>query len=163
MKDIIIRLQKISLFSSIKNNEDALNKIAKIIKIENFSQSNTIIKEGDIGDKMYILNRGEVKIEKKTLSNDQFTVVILKQDQNVFFGEIALMDNDLRSASVIAMTDIECYTIKKDDFEDLCKNNPEIGYHIIKEMAKSLSVRIRKATLDNANLIEALVSDEISS
>jgi CRP/FNR family transcriptional regulator, cyclic AMP receptor protein len=108
---------------------------------------------------MYILNSGSVKVEKFTLDKEKFTVVNLKDDMNVFFGEVALMDNDLRSASVYAITAIECFVIKKEDFEKLCDDNNTIGYYITKEIAKSLSLRLRRVTMDNVNLIAALIND----
>lgn len=160
--NIIERLKRISIFSDIRDNDKILEKISRIIKTENYKSGECIIIEGEVGDKMYILNKGSVKIEKKTLYNDSFVVDILYENMNVFFGEIALMDNDLRSATVAAVTDTECYVIKKDDFEILCRENPEIGYYIIKEIAKSLALKFRKINQDNVNLINAIISDEIS-
>ncbi len=158
--NIIERLKTISIFSDIKDNSLILEKISSIIKTENYKTGESIIIEGEVGDKMYILNKGSVKIEKKTLYKDSFVVDILYDNMNVFFGEIALMDNDLRSATVVALTDTECYIIKKDDFENLCTEKPEIGYYIIKEIAKSLALKFRKINQDNVNLINAIISDE---
>ncbi len=161
--NIIDRLKTISLFADIRDDDEMLTKICTIIKKENFKAGACIIKEGEIGDKMYILNRGSVKIEKQTIYNDSFVVDILHDDMNIFFGEIALMDNDFRSASVVAFTDTECFVIKKGDFEKLCRENPEIGYYIIKEIAKSLSLKFRKINQDNVNLINAIIRDENDS
>ena len=158
--NIIERLENVSLFNGIKNDKTALQKIAAIIKIENYPANTYIIKEGESGNKMFILDRGKVRVEKSTLANDTYTVVNLTDDMNAFFGEIALMDNDVRSASVYTLTDSECYVIKKDDFDKLCENNNNIGYYIIKEIAKSLSVNLRKMTIDRANLIHALVNND---
>ncbi len=158
--NIIERLKTISIFSDIKDNDSMLEKISGIITTENYKSGDCIIIEGEVGDKMYILNKGSVKIEKKTLYNDSFVVDILHDNMNVFFGEIALMDNDFRSATVAVVTDTECYVIKKDDFEKLCSENPEIGYFIIKQIAKSLALKFRKINSDNVNLINAIISDE---
>jgi len=160
---VIKRLKGISIFAEIKNKKNSLEQLSRIIKIEKFKPNSYIIKEGEYGDSMYILNKGTVNIVKKTLSNDSFVVDILHENRNVFFGEIALMDNELRSASVIARTPTECYVIKKKDFEKLCKNNPELGYYIIKEIAKSLSARLRKLSQDNVNLITAIIGNEKDS
>jgi CRP-like cAMP-binding protein len=158
--NIIERLKTISLFSGIKNNDDMLAKISGIIKKENYKEGSCIIREDEVGDKMYILNKGTVKIEKNTLYKDSFVIDILRDDMNVFFGEIALMDNELRSASVISVTETECFVIKKCDFEKFCSDNPGIGYYIIKEIAKSLSLKFRKINQDNVNLINAIICDE---
>lgn len=162
IENIIKRLKGISIFAEIKNKKDFLEHLSSIIKIENFKANSYIIKEGEYGDKMYILNKGTVNVVKKTISNDSFVMDILQENRNVFFGEIALMDNELRSASVIAQTPTECYVIKKKDFEKLCKSNPELGYYIIKQIAKSLSARLRKLSQDNVSLITAVIGNEES-
>jgi CRP/FNR family transcriptional regulator, cyclic AMP receptor protein len=155
--DTLSRLQTISLFSALKQDRERLEKIADLIKVEEFPPDTCIIKEGETGDTMYILNKGSVRVEKQTLSEDKFTVINLEDTMNIFFGEVALMDNDVRSASVFTITDVECFVLKKNDFEQLCEADPRIGYHVVKEIVKSLSSRLRKTTLDSVHLIAALV------
>lgn len=160
--EIIERLKTISILSKIKDNELALGRIASIIKIKKFSANTYIIREGEDGYEMFILNKGEVRIEKSTLSNDTFTILNLNETMNVFFGEVALMDNDVRSASVVALGETECFVINKKDFDELCADYPDIGFYIVKEIAVSLSTRLRKTSLDNVNLIGALISDDLN-
>lgn len=154
---IVSRLQQVSLFKEIKDNKDALEKIVSIITIRRFAHGDKIIKEGDQGDEMFILNKGKVRIEKKTLQDESYTVVSLSDEMNVFFGEQALMDNDFRSATVLAEIDCECYVIKKTDFDNLGNENPKIGLLITREIAKILSGRLRKTNQDIITLFEALV------
>ena len=154
---VINRLQQVSLFKEIKDNQDALKKIEDIITVRNISKGHKIIAEGDQGDEMFILNAGKVSIEKKTLQDESYTVVSLSDNMNIFFGEQALMDNDTRSATVVAETDCECYVIKKKDFDKLGDDNPDIGLMITREIAKMLSGRLRKANSDVITLFEALV------
>lgn len=154
---IVSRLQQVSLFKEIKDNKDALEKIVSIITLRRFSHGDKIIKEGEQGDEMFILNEGKVRIEKKTLQDESYTVVSLSDEMNVFFGEQALMDNDFRSATVLAETDCECYVIKKADFDKLGDENPRIGLLITREITKILSGRLRKTNQDVITLFEALV------
>jgi CRP-like cAMP-binding protein len=160
MSTVISRLERLSLFASLKNDKAALEKIAAIIKTRAYPPKSFIIHEGESGNAMYILNQGAVRVEKKTLSRDKFTVVNLKDDMNVFFGEMALMDDDVRSASVYATTPVECYEIRKADFERLCEANPKIGFYVCREIARSLAGRLRKTTSDSATLIAALIHDD---
>jgi CRP-like cAMP-binding protein len=106
---------------------------------------------------MYILNQGRVRIEKDTLEKERYTVATLTHKMNVFFGEIALMDNDIRSATVITETDCECYVIKQEDFENLGNQQPHIGLAITREIAKIICSRLRKSNQEYINLFEALV------
>ena len=156
--DMMQKLKTIHLFSKLKNDEDSLKKISGIITVEKISSGKYIINEGEIGNKMYILYSGVVRVEGKTISNDKFTMA--KFQNNFIFGESALMDNEVRSASIFAETDCECYVIKNDDFERLCEENPHIGYKIIKEIARSLITRLKKTNLDKLNLIYALIGDD---
>lgn len=154
------RLKTIPLFYHLREKDIFLKQIINIIRIEKFAENTFIIQEDDIGDKMYILNRGKVRVMKKTPSRDQFTVANFNEEMNVHFGELALIDEDLRSASVLAVSDVECFSIKKGDFDSLCNQSPEIGYTVMKEIAKSLSERIRRINTDKINLIEALITDD---
>jgi len=160
MNEIINRLERISLFKNLQDEPAALENIAALIQAQSFKPAACIIREGENGNAMYILNRGTVRVEKNTVSGDRFTVANLKDDMNVFFGEMALMDSDVRSASVFTVTDVECFVIQKDDFERLCESNPKIGFYVVREIAKSLASRLRKTTADSAALIAALIYDD---
>lgn len=157
--EIIDRIRNISLFKDVKDNDEALRKIINIISVKNFSKGSIIIEEGKQGEEMFILNKGKVIIEKKTLEDESYTVVELSDEMNIFFGELALMDNDLRSATVQTLTNCECYVIKKSDFEKLGNEEPKIGLLITREIAKILSGRLRKSNKDIITLFEALVSE----
>jgi CRP-like cAMP-binding protein len=158
-KDIIDRLANISIFREFKDQPDILELIADILQIESYKADTYVLREGETGNRMYILNRGTVRVEQRTPAEDNFTVVNLTESMHVFFGEIALLDNDVRSASVKAINDIECFVIHKKDFEELCEKYPVIGYRIMKEIARSLTQRIRKSNQEKINLIQALISD----
>jgi CRP-like cAMP-binding protein len=153
------KLRNISLFVKFKDDCHAIEKIRGIIEMRSFQKGDFIIKEGDQGDEMFILSRGRVSIEKRTLKDDSYTVVKLTDEMNVFFGELALMDDDVRSASVIAETDCECMVIKKADFDQLGDSDTRIGLYVTREIAKILAGRLRNASRDNITLFEALVNE----
>jgi CRP/FNR family transcriptional regulator, cyclic AMP receptor protein len=153
------KLKKISIFKKLAEDNLALEKIGGIIKVVRFSKGTPVIKEGDQGDEMFILNVGRVSIEKKTLQDESYTVVELTDEMHVFFGELALMDDDVRSASVVAVTDCECFKIKKEDFEKLGDEDAKTGLLVTREIAKILSKRLRNANKDSITLFEALVTE----
>lgn len=155
----IERLQQIALFKDIKENHDALTSIFNIMNTKTYPANTNIISEGEQGSDMFILNKGRIRIEKKTLQNEPYTVVVLTDAMNIFFGEQALMDSDQRSATVVAETDCECFVVKKDDFEALGNKTPIIGLVVTREIAKLLSQRLRKANQDIITLFSALVTE----
>src|SRR5574344_2026840 len=104
--EILEHLVKLEIFSDFakdtEDNKRILNKICGLLSVQEFKAGDEIIKEGDIGDTLYILFKGKVQVQRNTPSKERFAVVNLTSDMNVFFGEIALIDNDKRSASVVA-------------------------------------------------------------
>jgi CRP-like cAMP-binding protein len=159
MEDIRKKLQKISLFQGFRDSAESIEKIAALVKLKKFPSGSYIIKEGDKGDEMYILSEGNVHIEKTTMHNDTFTVVKLSSDMNVFFGEMALIDDDVRSASVLADSECTCYALTKNKFQKLASEDYRIGYFVTMEISKILSGRLRKSSQDTITLFEALVTE----
>ena len=118
------RLKKISLFKEISKNQDYMEKLINICRTRRYKSGETIIKEGDIGSEMFVVLSGGVEILKRTRAGDNYTVVSLKADDNVFFGELALIDDDKRSATVLSAMDSEFLIISKSDFLSLGNDNP---------------------------------------
>ena len=126
-----------------------MSEICQILETKNFATGDIIIQEGDIGDVLYILYEGSVQVRRNTPSNEQFAVVNLNAAQNVFFGEVALIDKDKRSASVIAVEN--CKT--------LCDRIPLLGYRVIYKIAKRIALSLRKSNRDFMVLYEALLDE----
>jgi CRP/FNR family cyclic AMP-dependent transcriptional regulator len=76
-----------------------------------------------------------------------------------FFGELALIDDDKRSATVVATEDSEFLVITKADFTRLGDTYPSIGLPITRAIAKILASRLRKTTGDMLTIFDALVSE----
>jgi CRP-like cAMP-binding protein len=103
--------------------------------------------------------QGSVRIVKTTLQNEPYTVVILKESENVYFGELALIDNDRRSATVIAESDCDLICLTRKNFQSVCEDNYELGFRVLMQIAKKLSTSLRKMNQDVITLFEALVSE----
>ena len=157
--EILEKLKKINLFMDFISDEKRLLKIVNALKIESFSAGEEIIKEDEIGDKLYILNKGSVRILKSTLAKEKYTVTLLTADQNIFFGELALIDRDKRSATVIAETVCEVFSIDRKSYAEIAKNDPLLGYKVTLHIAKRISRSLRKMNEDVITLFEALVNE----
>lgn len=158
-QDILERLKHIAIFDELKNKPEELIKLQRIIKIKRFPKDGIIIQEGDLGSEMYIVYKGSVEIRKETRAGDSYTVVQLRAEHNVFFGELALVDDDKRSATVLALEDSEFLVIEKKDFLELGQTNPEIALPITRSIAKILAGRLRKTTVDMLTIFDALVNE----
>lgn len=158
-EDVRARIKQIPIFQEIKDDERAIDQIANICDAVQIEKDKTIIEEGSLGSEMYILHSGEVEIRKITRAGDQYTVVQLHANLNVFFGELALIDNDRRSASVTAKTDSTVLKISKKDFGALGIESPHIALPIIVSIARILGGRLRKTTTDMLTIFDALVQE----
>lgn len=151
------RLAKVELFQELTKEE--LFLFMPVVEMESFPAGHAIVKEGEKGDSMYIVNKGDVEIQKKTLNGDPYTCDYLPESLHLFFGEFSLLDNDVRSATVRAVTDVEVYTIRREPFETYCEKNRVAGYKIMKSLSKRLCRRLRKADSEILILFEALVEE----
>lgn len=133
--------------------------VAKFITKKEIHKGKAIIKEGEHGSEMYILNKGSVHVERNTLHNDSYRLVTLSADMHIFFGEQALMVPDRRSATVLAAEDCELYVIKMDDFKKLGDQHPRLGLSVTREIASKIVMDLRKANKDVITLFEALVGE----
>jgi CRP/FNR family cyclic AMP-dependent transcriptional regulator len=159
----IEKLKEVSFFSMFENDEETIGKIAGLCSRKFFRRGKYIIREGEYGDELYIVLNGEIEIQKHTLQHEQYTVTTLNADQSsINVGEIALIDNDRRSASVLAKTDCECLVISRDDFIKFGDENPRAGLAITRAVASQLSAYLRKSNTDVITLFSALV-EEISA
>lgn len=156
---ILSKLSGISIFEELKGDPAAMNAFVDYARIKSYPAGAVIIREGESGAEMFIVYSGCVEIQKKTRAGDSYTVAVLKSEYNVFFGELALIDDDTRSATVIARENSVFLVISKDDFLDLGKKHPEYALPIIRTIAKSLAARLRKTTTDMLTIFDALVEE----
>lgn len=159
--EILDRLRNIPIFSGLADNPESLERVAAKLRKQNHATGSAIISEGDDGDTLFILNRGHVRILRNTLSGEAFALVNLDADQNIFFGEVALIDHDVRSATVLAVSDCETLTLSRKDYLALCEEDPVAGFRITFQLALRLSATMRKSSRDMITMYQALI-DEIS-
>lgn len=162
-RPIIEKLRKIVLFQGIKDDYDRLTRLAGIVSVRNSKAGQHVITEGEEGSELYILNKGTVSVLKRTLDNDVYTIDTLAAEEHVFFGELALMDEEFRSASVIADTDCEFLLIHRNDFNRLGEEDPWLGLLVTRAIGRALSIRLRKTNKDLITLFEALVGEVAES
>jgi CRP/FNR family transcriptional regulator, cyclic AMP receptor protein len=153
------RLKNINLFEVFSNEDETIDKIAGLGSIEKAKYGDHIIEEGEVGDTLFILLDGSVRIQKTTLQNQPYTVVILKERENVYFGELALIDSDRRSATVVAETPCTLFSVTRETFLKFCEQNPYVGYKVTLQIARKLSASLRKMNKDVITLFEALVTE----
>lgn len=111
-----------------------------------YKKDETIFEEDSKGDSMYVIKSGAVKIIKK-VKNQENTIAVLNPGE--FFGEMALLDGQPRSAAVRATTDSEVYMIDLTGYQKLRSDSPHSALKLMDIIIKVLSNRLRQA---NKNL-----------
>jgi CRP/FNR family cyclic AMP-dependent transcriptional regulator len=145
-------------------DEQEVADILKITREKRFSEGETVMQEGQEGDSMYIVADGRVEVSKTlTMKGGEgdFTkrekiLKRFKAEDNVVFGEIAMIDRENRSASVVTTTDCILLEIKREDLLDLIEKRPQMGIKILKRMAQLLASRLRQSSQDVIRLTTAL-------
>ncbi len=137
----------------------AIESLSSICRVERVAQGSAIVEEGSLGDAMYVLMNGRVRVEKQTPADDRYTVTFLSHDNGDFFGELGLLDSDRRSATVTAESDCEVIVIDRDRFVQFGDANTHAGLSITRRIASSLATRLRRANDDVITLFAALVHE----
>ena len=160
--DFIDRLKDFSIFSDIAEDDIKLRQIAAVMKARSAKKGDYLFGEGDEGDELFLLIKGMVRVIKHTKQEEEYTIVDLEASYNVFFGEMALMDQDVRSASILVLEDSEFLVLNRKDFIELGDKFPDIGLPITRTINKILIDRLRNVNNDVILLFDALV-DEIQT
>lgn len=100
-----------------------------------FPAGYVLFEEGDTGEEMYIIQEGKVRIVKRVDQGEKLLAVIPAGE---FFGEMAILLNEPRSATAIVEEDAKLLVIDSATFEAMVKSNGEIAYRIIKKLAQRL-------------------------
>jgi CRP/FNR family cyclic AMP-dependent transcriptional regulator len=138
-------LQGVDLFEGLK--EDELEEVAKICFEKRYFPGDTITKEGENGDELFIITDGfvEVLLGERPKSSAR---VVVSLGSGQIIGEMALLDQGPRSASVRATSDPTIVQmIQRQDFDKLCQQNTSIGYKVMRNLAADLSFKLRHRNL----------------
>lgn len=152
--------QNIFLFQDLE--EEELREVLGHTVSRQFSAGAVIVHEGDPGDSMFIMRRGEVEITKKlTLVLDEETpkervMVRHRAEDGVTFGEMALLENEVRSATVTALSDCDLLELHRKDFLQLIHKDSAMGLKLLLRLAQLLSHHLRKTDQDVVKLTTAL-------
>ncbi len=127
-------LEKISLFLDLSEFE--LEAVSRLAVTRSFQKNTMVLCEGDQSDSMYVVLSGQVKV---FLSDEDGKEVTLNlQGKGEYFGELALLDEAPRSASVVTVEDTRLTVISKKAFDQCMSHNPDIALKVIRGLARRL-------------------------
>ncbi len=129
----IERLSAVSLFARL--NRKSLKKLAALCVPRNFGVGECMVKEGDTGLGLFLVTSGKVRIVKGE-AESAFTLAELGAGDVI--GEMALLDDQPRSASVMVLEPTESLLISREGFAELAHKDPEIAWCIVPALAERL-------------------------
>lgn len=141
--DKIQFLRQVALFRSL--SDKALLDLSAITIEQIIPPKNIVFKEGDKGDALYIVKNGKVNILKRNSSGVDSILVSL--GKGAVIGDMAIIDEQPRSASIATIQETTFLIITKDDFRNLLAEVPEISFQILKlttERLRATNVHLKE-------------------
>ena len=136
-------LRQVTLFSQL--NKEELVALSEHINVRNYRQGETLIEQGDSGDEMYILVEGVLQIYINAPDNKE-RIPVAKLIPSQYFGEMSLLVGDKRSATIVALSDVELYEINRETMSNLFKTHPDFIEKISEKIVEQKMINFQKIT-----------------
>lgn len=162
MPQLIDLLKDVPIFSEL--SEEALQDLASKSRKHTFKKNTILMPEGETGECLYVIESGTVKV---FVGDEEGRELVLYQEgPGTCIGDISLLDDAPRSASIVTLEKTTAWSISKNDFLNCIKNNPAMSLGIIRTLTRRLrdaTGGIRSLAMDNVyrRLADKLV--ELSS
>ena len=127
-------LRKVPLFATMREGD--ILAFAELVRERSFPKGSVIVFEDDPGDALYLVARGQVKVV--LIGEDGREVILSVLGEGNFFGEMSLIDEKPRSATVIAMVDSVVLVLRREDFQSRLRTSPEIAIALLRELSRRL-------------------------
>jgi CRP/FNR family transcriptional regulator, cyclic AMP receptor protein len=122
-------LQRVPLFADFDQRD--LQRLARSFKERTFEAGSTVAGEGKTGAGFFVIESGEASVSVRGQEHG-------KMGPGDYFGEIALIDDGARSATITADSDLHCYGLTSWEFRPLVESNASIAWKLLETMAQRL-------------------------
>jgi CRP-like cAMP-binding protein len=134
MPDMLDTLRRVPLFTHLGSDE--LGRVATAARERSYPRNSVILFADDPGDALYVVVTGQVKVV--LIGEDGREVILAVLGQGDFFGEMSLIDDQPRSAHVIAMEDANLLVLRREDFQSALQEHPHIALGLLQAMSRRL-------------------------
>jgi SulP family sulfate permease len=140
--DSLLGLEQIPLLREIESPE-LINALKACVEERQFKTGDTIFKRGELGDEVFLIRCGIVRILLPLEGGRHY--VLTSFAQGSFFGEIAFLDRGERTADAVATCDTALFCLSRKRFDELVHRNPVVGIKVFARLARGLALRLRHA------------------
>jgi len=151
--EVVDQLRKVPLFKDL--DDENLERLALACRTVSFPAATKIVKMGEPGHSLFLIATGSVRVVYPARSAD-FELARLHGGE--FFGEMALLNEMPRSATVESVDEVELLVLEKDDFRRTIMESPSVALHFL----EMLSLRIRNADEQISGLSEKAMRDSLT-
>lgn len=130
----VMNIKSISLFEELPDED--LQAISELAVTRQYPKNTLVMCEGDCSDSLYIVLSGKVKVFLNDEEGKEVTLNI--QGEGEYFGELAMLDNAPRSASVMTLEKTRLAVVSKSAFDECLECNPKIALTVIQGLARRL-------------------------
>ncbi|MBI2796872.1 MAG: Crp/Fnr family transcriptional regulator [Gemmatimonadetes bacterium] len=127
-------LATVPLFSGLERGE--LGRFAELTREKSYPKGSVIVFEDDPGDSLFVVRQGRVKVV--LVAEDGREVILGVLGIGEHFGELALIDDQPRSAHVIAMEDATLLVLRREDFRRRVEGSPSVAWALLTELSRRL-------------------------
>ena len=129
----ILFFKRVPLFADLSPRD--IKQVATMAEEVSFSNSDLIVRQGEVGDVMFIIASGEVSI---TSNKNQKEVELARRKSGEYVGEMALISKEPRSATVTAVGEVRTLAINQKSFESLLRDRPDVSLAVIQVLCERL-------------------------
>ncbi|HLH32647.1 MAG TPA: cyclic nucleotide-binding domain-containing protein, partial [Terriglobia bacterium] len=146
-----LELGETDLFKDV--DREALDVLDRCSIRRSYAAGEPIFSTGDCGDELFLIRKGLVRISLQLADGRHYNLTTFARGD--FFGDMAFLDQDKRSADAIAVVPTEVFVISRQRFDEIARELPEMGTTVFAVLARALSVRLRYADSELRGLQEA--------
>ncbi len=131
---------------------DELDILSRHIENKKVPKGMVLCKEGAVGDSLFYIIEGKIEIKKEATDGRQTVLAQFHKGSTV--GEMSLVEESPRSATATALEDVELLILTREKFEKILSDEPPVGVKILRNIARSLSTRLRHTSGRFADLFK---------
>ncbi|HEV7126085.1 MAG TPA: Crp/Fnr family transcriptional regulator [Ktedonobacterales bacterium] len=133
-QELMEYLAQVPMFADL--DLQSLREVASLMHRRTFQAGEVIFHRGDPGQIMYLIRRGKVKISLTSVDGQEVALALLGRGE--YFGELALLDGQPRSADTIAIEEVEAFWLQRADFIRTVTHHPHIAIEVMNVLARRL-------------------------
>ena len=115
-------LSRVDVFRAL--DAGSIDRLARRLRQVVFGPGEVILRQGEPGDSLYVVRRGSVAVQIGVRGASKDVAAL---GEGEFFGEMSLMTGALRTATVVAKTDVECHVVDKEAFQEIVREKPDLA------------------------------------